>query len=90
MANKIKHNSELKFLRFREDDPLYMDKILDLIAEKNKLLSKIYNSITLTKSPIEKTSNSKILPKVLIWAIAVFTLGLFVIIIQGALRAKEA
>jgi LPS O-antigen subunit length determinant protein (WzzB/FepE family) len=46
--------------------------------------------VTLTKSPIEKTSNSKTLLKVLLGAIVGFIFGLFVILIQNALKAKEA
>ena len=45
--------------------------------------------VTLTKSPIEKTSNSKILLKVLLGAIVGFIFGLFVIYIKNALGTKE-
>jgi LPS O-antigen subunit length determinant protein (WzzB/FepE family) len=93
--DKIKNNTELKFLKSREDDTLYVDKIFELTAEKNKLLNQNLNLdgvdfVTLTKSPIEKTSNSKTLFKVLLGAIVGFIFGLFVIFIQSALRVKEA
>ena len=93
--DKIKNNTELKFLKSRENDALYVDKIFELTAEKNKLLNQDFNLdgidfVTLTKSPIEKTSNSKTLVKVLLGAIVGFIFGLFVIFIQSALRAKEA
>jgi len=92
--DKIKNNTELKFLKSREDDSLFVDKIFELTAEKNKLLSQNFNLddvdfVTLTKSPIEKRSNSKTLLKVLLGAIVGFIFGLFVIFIQSALRAKE-
>ena len=72
-----------------------MDKIFELTAQKNKLINQKYNLdgidfVTLTKSPIEKTSNSKTLLKVLLGAIVGFIFGLFVILIQNALKAKEA
>jgi len=92
--DKIKNNTELKFLKSRKDDALYVDKIFELTAEKNKLLYQNYNLdgvdfVTLTKSPIEKTSNSKTLLMVLLGAIVGFIFGLFVIFIQSALKAKE-
>ena len=93
--DKIKNNTELKFLKSREDDALYVDKIFELTAEKDKLINQKYNLdgvdfVTLTKSPIEKTSNSKTLLKVLLGAIVGFIFGLFVILIQSALTVKEA
>ena len=93
--DKIKNNTELKYLKSREDDTLYVDKIFELTAQKNKLINQKYNLdgidfVTLTKSPIEKTSNSKTLLKVLLGAIVGFIFGLFVILIQNALKAKEA
>jgi len=93
--DKIKNNTELKFLKSREDDALYVDKIFELTAEKNKLLNQSFNLdgvdfVTLTKSPVEKTSNSKTLLKVLLGAIVGFIFGLFVIFIQSALIVKEA
>ena len=93
--DKIKNNTELKYLKSREDDSLYVDKIFELTAQKNKLINQKYNLddidfVTLTKSPIEKTSNSKTLLKVLLGAIVGFIFGLFVILIQNALKAKEA
>ena len=92
--DKIKNNTELKYLKSREDDTLYVDKIFELTAQKNKLINQKYNLdgidfVTLTKSPIEKTSNSKTLLKVLLGAIVGFIFGLFVILIQNALKAKE-
>jgi chain length determinant protein (polysaccharide antigen chain regulator) len=93
--DKIKNNSELKSLKSRVDDALYVDKIFKLTAEKNKLLTQNIDLdgvdfVTLTKSPIEKTSNSKTLLKVLLGAIVGFIFGLFVILIQSALRTKES
>jgi LPS O-antigen subunit length determinant protein (WzzB/FepE family) len=93
--DKIKNNTELKYLKSREDDALYVDKIFELTAQKNKLINQKYNLddidiVTLTKSPIEKTSNSKTLLTVLLGAIVGFFFGLFVILIQNALKAKEA
>ena len=93
--DKIKNNTELKYLKSREDDALYVDKIFELTAQKNKIINQRYNLddidfVTLTKSPIEKTSNSKTLLKVLLGAIVGFIFGLFVILIQNALKAKEA
>ena len=93
--DKIKNNTELKFLKSRENDALYVDRIFELTAEKNKLLNQNFDLkgvefVTLTKSPIEKTSNSKTLLKVLLGAIVGFIFGLFVILIQNALKAKEA
>ena len=93
--DKIKNNTELKYLKSREDDALYVDKIFELTAQKNKLINQKYNLdgidfVTLAKSPIEKTSNSKTLLKVLLGAIVGFIFGLFVILIQNALKAKEA
>ena len=72
-----------------------MDKIFQLTAEKNKLLNQKYNLdgsdfVTLTKSPVEKTSNSKTRLNVLLGAIVGFIFGLFVILIQNALKVKEA
>jgi len=92
---KIKNNTELKLLKSREDDALYVDKIFELTAQKNILLNQKYyldgvNFVTLTKSPIEKKSNSKTLLKVLLGAIVGFVIGLFVIFIQSALRPKES
>ena len=92
--DKIKNNTELKYLKSREDDALYVDKIFELTAQKNKLINQKYNLdgidfVTLTKSPIEKTSNSKTLLKVLLGAIVGFIFGLFVILIQNVLKAKE-
>jgi len=92
--DKIKNNTELRYLKSREDDTLYVDKIIELKAQKNKLINQKYNLtdidfITLTKSPIEKTSNSKTLLKVLLGAIVGFIFGIFVILIQNALKAKE-
>ena len=92
--DKIKNNTELKYLKSRENDNLYVDKIFELTAQKNKLINQKYNLdgidfVTLTKSPIEKTSNSKTLLKVLLGAIVGFIFGLFVILIQNALKAKE-
>jgi len=74
---------------------LYVDKIIELTAQKNKLINQKYNLdgidlVILTKSPIEKTSNSKTLLKVLLGAIVGFIFGLFVILIQNVLKAKEA
>jgi len=93
--DKIKNNTELKFLKSREDDALYVDELFKLTAEKNKLLNQKYdlgdiNFVTLTKSPLEKTSNSKTLLMVILGAIAGFIFGFFVISIQGALRLKQA
>jgi LPS O-antigen subunit length determinant protein (WzzB/FepE family) len=93
--DKIKNNTELKYLKSREDDTLYVDKIFELTAQKNKLINQKYNLddidfVTLTKSPIEKMSNSKTLLKVLLGAIVGFIFGLFVILIQNAFKAKEA
>ena len=93
--DKIKNNTELKYLKSREDDTLYVDKIFELTAQKNKLINQKYNLdgidfVTLAKSPIEKTSNSKTLLNVLLGAIVGFIFGLFVILIQNALKVKEA
>jgi len=93
--DKIKNNTELKFLKSREDDSLYVDKIFNLTAEKNKLINQNLNLdginfATLTKSPIEKTSNSKTLLTVLLGAIVGFIFGIFAIFIQSALRTKES
>ena len=93
--DKIKTNTELKFLKSRVDDASYVDKIFELNAQKNKLLNQKMDLddvdfVTLTKSPIEKISNSKTLLKVLLGAIVGFIFGLFVIFIQSALRGKEA
>jgi len=72
-----------------------VDKIFELTAQKNKLINQKYNLdgidfVTLAKSPIEKTTNSKTLLKVLLGAIVGFIFGLFVILIQSALRTKES
>jgi len=45
--------------------------------------------VTLAKSPIEKTSNSKTLLKVLLGAIVGFIFGLFVIFIQSIILKKN-
>ena len=42
--------------------------------------------VTLTKSPIEKTSNSKTLLKALMGAIVGFIFGLFIIFIQNTIK----
>jgi len=65
-----------------------VDKIPELTAQKNKLTNQKYNLdgvdfVTLTKSPVEKTSNSETLLKVLLGAIVGFIFGLFVIFIQS-------
>ena len=92
--DKIKNNTELRYLKSREDDTLYVDKIFELTAQKNKLINQKYNLddidfVILSKSPIEKTSNSKTLLKVLLGAIVGFIFGLFVIFIKSALGTKE-
>jgi len=92
--DKIKNNLELKFLKSRVDDALYVDKIIELSAETKRLLNQNINLdgvdfVTLTKSPIEKTLNSKSPLKVLLGAIVGFIFGLFVIFIQSALKEKE-